>query len=92
MISIMTWLCFIPGKKKTSVPIVQEARWAPELVWMPRLEKNPLPLSGTEPPSSSPHTTLTELSGSQIHTVYSNIIPLYFTHYFLVHTDKSRTQ
>jgi hypothetical protein len=52
------WSALHPGRtlppgKEPSVPIVQEAGWAPEPVWTQRLE-NPLPLSGIEPRSSSP--------------------------------------
>jgi hypothetical protein len=36
------------------VPIVQEAGWASELVWMQRLKENLLPLSQIQPRSSSP--------------------------------------
>jgi hypothetical protein len=39
-----------PGKG-SPVPIVQEAGWAPELVWTQRLEENPLPLLEIEPRS-----------------------------------------
>jgi hypothetical protein len=42
----------LPGKGPP-VPTGQEAGWAPELVWTQKLVKNPLPLPGIEPRSSS---------------------------------------
>jgi hypothetical protein len=41
----------LPPGKRTPVPIGQEAGWAPELVWTQGLEKNLLPVPGTEPRS-----------------------------------------
>jgi hypothetical protein len=38
-------------RKGPSVPIEQEAGWAPEPVWTQRLEGNPFPLPGIEPRS-----------------------------------------
>jgi hypothetical protein len=34
----MPWLCFVPGKEPP-LPIVEEDEWAPELVWMQRIEE-----------------------------------------------------
>jgi hypothetical protein len=36
----------LPPGKEPPVPIVQEAGWAPELVWTQRLEETSLPLPG----------------------------------------------
>jgi hypothetical protein len=44
----------LPPGKGPPVPVVQEAGWAPEPVWTQRIEKNPLPLPGIEPRSTSP--------------------------------------
>jgi hypothetical protein len=50
------WSASRPGRSLTPgkglpVLIVQEAGWAPEPLWIQRLEKNPLPLPGIEPRS-----------------------------------------
>jgi hypothetical protein len=37
-----------PGER-TTLPIVQEAVWAPEPVWTQRVEEKPFPLPGIEP-------------------------------------------
>jgi hypothetical protein len=49
-----------PPPGKTPVPIGHEAGLASELAWTQRLEKNPLPLPGIEPRSSSLWSDATE--------------------------------
>jgi hypothetical protein len=59
----------LPPGNGPSVPIVQEAGWAPEPVWTQRLEEKSFAPPGIEPrspgrPARKSDTILTELPGS----------------------------